>query len=118
MQKGAGGKFIKDLVTRDDKASATKIWMNVACAVATAVVIWYAWKLALTDWMFVLYLATVGGFDIIFKLISARYGAGTPPPAEPVPAPIPDYVPEEVPETPVTQKSKKPPVQEVEVEGG
>ena len=67
-------KFIKDMVLRDEEASHTKVWMNIACLVATMVILWYAWHIKLTDWMFILYLATVGGFDVVFRLISARYG--------------------------------------------
>jgi len=58
---------------QSDKISTTKFWYNIACAVSTGVVCWYAWHLKL-DWeMFMVYLGSVGGFASYSKYVMSRY---------------------------------------------
>jgi hypothetical protein len=66
-------KFITDLTHRDGKGSSKKLWFNIACLIATIIICWVAYKDTMEDYAFIVfyavYLACIGGFEIIPKLL-------------------------------------------------
>jgi hypothetical protein len=69
---------LSDLVTneRTGRISHTKVWSNVAYAVATAVVLLQAIADTLDPDMLLIYLAIVGAAEVASKFISLRYSGG------------------------------------------
>jgi hypothetical protein len=67
-----------DLVTneRTGRLSHTKIWSNVAYAVATFVILLQAIADTLDPDMLLIYLAIVGAAEVASKFISLRYAGG------------------------------------------
>lgn len=63
---------LRDLVAGvDGKLSHTKLWPNIASAVATAVFGWKGFKGTLTDSEWLIYLACVGGYSAVITGIRA-----------------------------------------------
>lgn len=70
-------QFVKDITHRNGEGSSKKLWYNLACLAATAVLLRLAWKLSTADgmedwtfvWLFAIYLVTVGGFDVILEMM-------------------------------------------------
>lgn len=65
---------IKQLVqaNKTGKLSTTKFWYNIACIVATLIVLHYSWDFKLTWEMFGLYLGCVGGMATASKWINMK----------------------------------------------
>jgi hypothetical protein len=78
------GKFSQ----RHGQFDSKKFFRNVACCVATVIIIKLAWTLNEVDgmddmafvWLFLAYLISVGGFDILLEAI--KYLRGVPVPVE------------------------------------
>lgn len=67
-------QFFKDITHRDNRGSSKKLWFNMACLTATFVLGWVCYKDNMEDWAFIClyatYLITVGGFEIILKMMA------------------------------------------------
>lgn len=87
--RGSNMKFLKDITHRGDVGSSKKFWFNIACFTATVIIIKLAWQLCSEYGMddrvfvclFVAYLASVGGFEVIPKMLAMiiefKTGKGT-----------------------------------------
>ena len=85
--------FIMDITHRDGSGSSKKLWYNLACMTATVVLLWCAWALpsdkGLEDWAFIwlfaIYLVTVGGFEVLLKMMTlvVAWKGGKPPEDKP-----------------------------------
>lgn len=66
--------FIKDITHREGKGSGRKFWFNIACCTATAVLLWVTARDTMEDeyliCLYSVYLVTVGGFEVIPKMLS------------------------------------------------
>ena len=73
---------ILDLISSQssERLSHTKLWTNIAYAVASAVVILQNERGTLTTELLLIYLAVVGAHGAASKWISARYGIETKEP--------------------------------------
>lgn len=77
--------FLRDITSRDGKASSKKLWFNIACFTSTVIVTWMAYLHCMEDYAFIalfsVYLVTVGGFEVIPKMlgmmIEFKNGKGT-----------------------------------------
>lgn len=67
-------KFLTDITYRDGKGSSKKLWFNLACLTATITLLWVCYKDNMEDWAFIIfyaiYLITVGGFEIILRMMA------------------------------------------------
>jgi hypothetical protein len=65
-------KFLHDLTHRDGQASTKKFFYAMACTVATICLVWITYRDTMEDWayitLFLVYLLTVGGFEVILKM--------------------------------------------------
>jgi hypothetical protein len=66
--------FWKETLGRDGKWNDKKIAYAIACLVASYILVFIAWKDNMEDWAFIClycaYLVTVGGFEIILKMMA------------------------------------------------
>lgn len=66
--------FIKDITHRDGIGSSKKLWFNISCFTATYVLVLVARKDTMEDYAFIclfaVYLVTVGGFEVIPKILA------------------------------------------------
>lgn len=67
-------KFINDIVHRDGKGSSKKLWYNIAGLTATIILLWVCYKDTFEDYAFIclfsVYLVTVGGFEVMLKMMA------------------------------------------------
>lgn len=66
--------FFTDLFYRDGKGDQKKTFYNVAGVTATACLLWACYKDNMEDYAFIclfsVYLVTVGGFEVMLKMMS------------------------------------------------
>jgi hypothetical protein len=65
-------RFLHDITHRNGQGSSKKFWYNIAGLTATIVVLWVCYKDTMEDYaficLFLTYLLTVGGFEVILKM--------------------------------------------------
>ncbi|TKI08648.1 hypothetical protein [Martelella alba] len=68
---------IKELITNPAGKLSTNDCMVLGCFITTTgVVVWYAFKLVLPDWMFWAYVLTWGGHSVASKFVAYKNNIG------------------------------------------
>jgi len=66
--------FFREMFSRDGTISSKKFWYSAAALTATICLLWVTYKDNMDDWIYVclfcIYLVTVGGFEVMLKMMA------------------------------------------------